>query len=88
MDSPAERQLAQAYWRRQLVLSGLAVVALALAVGATRLVLADWGRDPANRALVVILVGLTAVAACVLLGALVLHTYRVALFAFRRGERQ
>ena len=86
MDSPAERAQAQAYWRRQLQLTCLAGVAFVLVVGATRLVLADWGRDPAHRPFVVAALIAASLALASLLAALVVHAFRIATFTFRRGD--
>ena len=86
MDSPDERAQAQTYWRRQLQLSCLAAVAFVLTVGATRLVLADWGREPANRPFVIAALAVSALGLAATLGLLLVHVFRVAAFTFRRGD--
>lgn len=86
MDSPAERAQAQTYWRQQLQLTALAGIAFVLVLGATRLVLGPWGRDPGHRTIVVIAL---ATASILLVGVIVLlvrHAVRVAAFTFRRGD--
>jgi hypothetical protein len=86
MDSPDERAQAQTHWRRQLQLTCLAAVAFVLTLGATNLVLADWGRDPDNRTIVIAALVLTALGLAAVLGLLLVHVCRVAAFTFRRGD--
>ncbi len=86
MDSPDERARAQSYWRRQLQLTTLAGIAFVLTAGATRLVLADWGRQPDNRPIVLAALAVSAAGLAVVLGLLLVHVYRVAAFTFRRGD--
>lgn len=86
MDSPAERAQAQSYWRRQLQLTALAGVAFVLTAGATQLVLADFGRDPRNRPIVVAALAVSALGLAAVLGLLLVHVCRVAAFTFRRGD--
>ena len=86
MDSPAERAQAQTYWRRQLQLTCLAGIAFVLTAGATRLVLADFGRDPDNRPVVVAALIVSALGLAVVLAMLLVHVFRVAAFTFRRGD--
>ena len=86
MDSPDERALAQTYWRRQLQLTCLAAIAFVLTLGATRLVLADWGRDPDNRPFVIAALAVSALGLAAVLAMLLVHVFRVAAFTFRRGD--
>ena len=86
MDSPDERARAQGYWRTQLQLTCLAGVAFVLTVGATQLVLADFGRDPQNRPIVVAALAVSALGLAAVLGLLLVHVFRVAAFTFRRGD--
>jgi hypothetical protein len=86
MDAPDERARAQLYWRRQLQLTCLAGIAFVLTAGATRLVLADWGRDPDNRLIVVGALALSALGLAAVLALLLVHVFRVAAFTFRRGD--
>jgi hypothetical protein len=86
MDSPDERARAQGYWRTQLQLTCLAGVAFLLTVGSTQLVLADFGRDPQNRPLVVAALAVSALGLAAVLGLLLVHVFRVAAFTFRRGD--
>ncbi len=87
MDSPAERAQAQLYWRRQLQLTALAGVVFVLVLGATRLVLGDWGRNPDNRTIVVAALIAASLLLAGVLALLVRHALRVAAFTFRRGEQ-
>lgn len=77
---------AQAMWRRQLVLSGLAVAALVPAGGAYALAEGEWGRDPSNALVVWLAAAGAMLLLCAVLGAAVVHTARVARFTFRRGD--
>ena len=86
MDSPDERARAQSYWRRQLQLTCLAGIAFVLTAGATRLVLADFGRDPDNRPVVVAALIVSALGLAAVLALLLVHVFRVAAFTFRRGD--
>ena len=87
MDSPAERAQAQSYWRRQLQLTALAGVAFVLTAGTTRLVLADFGRNPANRPFVIAALAVSALGLAAVLALLLVHVFRVAAFTFRpRGD--
>lgn len=86
MDSPDERARAQAYWRRQLQLSCLAAVAFVLTAGTTRLVVGDFGRNPANRPLVIAALVVSALGLAAVLALLLVHVFRVAAFTFRRGD--
>ena len=87
MDSPAERAQAELHWRHQLQLTAVAAVAFLLTLAVTKLVLADWGRDPANRVLVVIALAASVLVLCSVLALLLVHAWRVAAFTFRRGDR-
>ncbi len=87
MDSPDERARADQHWRRQLQLTCLAGVAFVITAGATRLVLADYGRDPAHRTIVVGALVVSALGLTCVLGLLLVHVCRVAAFTFRRGEQ-
>jgi hypothetical protein len=86
MDSPDERARAQVYWRRQLQLTCLAAGAFVLTAASTRLVLADFGRDPAHRPLVVAALAVSALGLVTVLALLLVHVFRVAAFTFRRGD--
>jgi hypothetical protein len=86
MDSPAERAQAQVYWRRQLQLTALAGAAFVVTLAATKLVLADWGRDPDHRFLVITALAISVVWCGTVLVALLVHAWRVAAFTFRRGD--
>ena len=88
MDSPAERARAQSYWRRQLQLSCAAAVAFVLTLGVTRLVGAPWGRDPDNRVLVWVVVGMSGLVVTAVLALLLMHAFRVVAFTFRRGDNE
>ncbi|HVM10356.1 MAG TPA: hypothetical protein VM345_17995 [Acidimicrobiales bacterium] len=79
-------QRSRALWRRQLVLTVLAVVAFASVAGITQIALSDWGRSPANRAEALTLAALVGIAVVVLLGAACLHALRIAQLVLRRGE--
>jgi hypothetical protein len=88
MDLTDERARAQAaiHWRRQLQLTCLAAMAFVLTAGSTRLVLADFGRDPAHRAYVIAALAVSALGLLAVLALLLVHVFRVAAFTFRRGE--
>lgn len=85
MDSPNERARAQTYWRRQLQLTCLAAIAFVLTAGSTRLVLADWGRDPDHRPIVIAALVLSGLGLASVLVLLLVHVFRVAAFTFRKG---
>ena len=83
---PDRAPTAQAMWRRQLVLSGLAVAAMVPAAAVYVLANGQWGRDPDNAQVVWLAAGGAILLLCVVLGAAVVHALRVARFTFRRGD--
>lgn len=76
----------RALWRRQVVLTTLAVFAFAGVAGLTRIALSDWGRSPANKAEFLALATVVGVAVVVLLAAACIHVLRIAQLLFSRGE--
>jgi uncharacterized membrane protein YcjF (UPF0283 family) len=84
--SPDNDQRSRALWRRQLVLTVLAVVAFASVAGITQIALSDWGRSPGNRAEALAMAAVVGIAVIVLLGAACLHALRIAQLVLRRGE--
>ncbi len=86
MDSPDERAVAAAYWRRQLQLCWMAGAACVAAAVATRLALGDFGHRPDNLPFVIAAVGAAVLGVLAVLALLVVHVWRVAAFTFRRGD--
>lgn len=76
----------RALWRRQVVLTALAVVAFAGVAGLTRAVLSDWGRSPDNKAELLAVATIIGFAVVALLAAACLHVLRIAQLLLRRGE--
>ena len=76
----------RALWRRQVVLTALAVFAFAGVAGLTRIALSDWGRSPANRAEFLVLATVIGAAVVVLLAAACIHVFRIAQLLIRRGD--
>ena len=76
----------RALWRRQVVLTALAVFAFAGVAGLTRIALSDWGRSPANKAEFLVLATIVGAAVVALLGAVCIHVLRIAQLLIRRGE--
>jgi hypothetical protein len=72
----------RALWRRQLVLTGFAVIAFASIAGLTRIALSDWGRSPANRAEFLALAVAIGLAVLALFAAACMHAFRIARLTF------
>jgi hypothetical protein len=89
MELTDERARAQAaaHWRRQLQLTCFAAVAFVLTAGSTRLVLADYGRNPDHRLVVIAALAVSALGLLAVLALLLVHVFRVAAFTFRRGDQ-
>ena len=76
----------RALWRRQVILTALAVFAFAGVAGLTRIALSDWGRSPANKAEFLAMAIAIGAAVVVLLAAACIHVLRIAQLLFSRGE--
>lgn len=70
-------------WRRQLILTGIAVVVFGAVSALTRVVLSDWGRRADNRAVLYGAAAIAAIALAALLVAACLHAVHTLRLTFR-----
>ena len=77
----------RALWRRQVVLTALAVGAFVGVAAITRVALSDWGRAPANRAEFLALATVIGVAVVALLLAVCVHALRIARLTFSLSSK-
>lgn len=77
---------ARALWRRQVVLTTLALVAFTAVTVLTRVALSDWGRSPSNKAELLAVAAAVGAAVVMLLAAACLHAFRIARVVLAGGH--